>query len=126
VIDLGPFKETIDEALPLRKSAFSIFSSCLDKSPGSINITQFMPVLASALDDVEDVQLQAHQILISLCPQYPEEIVIAIETLIEPLRKTISKKAGKSTGTELERKMEWIKSAVRVVLVLDRDTDATK
>lgn len=85
-----------------------------------------MPVLASALDDVEDVQLQAHQILISLCPQYPEEIVIAIETLIEPLRKTISKKAGKSTGTELERKMEWIKSAVRVVLVLDRDTDATK
>lgn len=127
VIDLGPFKEKIDDALSLRKTAISIFSSCLEKCPSSINIGHFMPVLAAALGDVEDVQLQAHQILISLCPQYPQEIFAAVETFVDPLAKTIQTKLGtKKTGTEKERILEWGKSAVRVVYVLSRDTEATK
>ena len=126
VIDLGPFKEKIDDALPLRKTALSIFSLCLEKCPSSINIGQFMPVLAAALGDVEDVQLQAHQILISLCPQYPQEIFAAVETFVDPLAKTIQKLSTKKTGTEKERILEWGKSAVRVVYILSRDTDATK
>ena len=126
VIDLGPFKETIDDALPLRKVAISIFSSCLEKCPTNIEVAQFMPVIAAALGDVEDVQLQAHQILISLCSQYSQEVSAAVDTFVEPLAKTINKKFGKKTGTELERAQEWVKSAVRVAFVLARDTDAPK
>lgn len=124
-IDLGPFKEKIDDALSLRKAAISIFSACLEKCPSSIDVVKFMPVLAAALGDVEDVQLQAHQIVISLCSQYPQEIFAAVDTFVQPLSKTIRKKFGKKTGTELERLKEWIKSAVRVALVLSRDVGAT-
>ncbi len=104
----------------------SIFASCLEKCPDSINITLFMPVLAAALGDVEDIQLQAHQILISLCPKYPKEVFSSVEAFIEPLNKTITKKYGSKTGAELERAKEWVKSAVRVVLTLSRDIDAIK
>jgi cullin-associated NEDD8-dissociated protein 1 len=123
---LGPFKEKIDDALSLRKAAISIFSACLEKCPSSIDVVKFMPVLAAALGDVEDVQLQAHQIVISLCSQYPQEIFAAVDTFVQPLSKTIRKKFGNKTGTELERLKEWIKSAVRVALVLSRDVGATK
>ncbi len=125
-IDLGPFKEKVDDALSLRKVALSIFSSCLEKCPSNIEITKFMPVLAAALGDVEDVQLQAHQIVISLCSQYPQDVFAAVETFVQPLEKTTKKKFSKKTGTELERANEWVKSAVRVAFVLSRDTDALK
>merc|ERR1712083_580281 len=58
-VDLGPFTHKVDDALPLRKASLSIFATCLEKLPASLDITAFMPVLAKALADVEDVQLQA-------------------------------------------------------------------
>ena len=60
-VDLGPFKHTVDDALPLRKAALSIVATCLEKCPTCLDIPAFMPVLAKALADVEDIQLQAHQ-----------------------------------------------------------------
>jgi len=85
-----------------------------------------MPILAKALEDVEDVQLQAHQILISTCSRYPDETVAVVETFVAPLEKTMNKKTGNKKGAELERATEWVKSAVRVMIVLSRVTDAMK
>jgi cullin-associated NEDD8-dissociated protein 1 len=119
-VDLGPFKHTVDDALPLRKAALSIFATCLENLPASLDIAAFIPVLAKALGDVEDVQLQAHQILISMCTRQPTYLVAAIETLVDPLEKTIHKKQGQKTGTELERLNDWIKSALRAILALSK------
>jgi len=119
-VDLGPFKHKVDVALPLRKTALSMFSSCLEHLPGSLDIGSFMPVLALALNDVEDIQLQAHQIVMSMCVRHPTYIVAAIESLVDPLETTMRKKAGPKTGTELERFNEWIKSAVRTMVVLSK------
>jgi cullin-associated NEDD8-dissociated protein 1 len=119
-VDLGPFTHTVDDALPLRKTALSMFSSCLEHLPGSLDIGSFMPVLAKALGDVEDVQLQAHQIVMSMCVRQPAYIAAAVETLVEPLEKTMHKKAGQKTGTELERLNEWIKSALRTMIALSK------
>ena len=125
-IDMGPFKQTIDDALSVRKAAFNIFTTCLERYPDSINIAQFMPVLSSALGDVEDIQLQAHQVLVSLCQKYPKETFAAVEMFVDPLTKTIGKKYGSKSGTELERVKEWIKSAVKAAFALARYTDANK
>jgi hypothetical protein len=38
----------------------------------------------------------------------------------------MNKKMGNKKGAELERATEWIKSAVRVMIVLSRVTDAMK
>ncbi|CAB9496167.1 Cullin-associated NEDD8-dissociated protein [Seminavis robusta] len=120
IVDLGPFKHTVDDALPLRKAALSIFATCLEKLPASMDIAAFMPVLAKSLGDVEDIQLHAHHILISMCLRQPTYLVAAIETFVEPLEKTIHKKAGQKTGTELERLNDWIKSSLRAMLALSR------
>jgi len=120
VVDLGPFKHTVDDALPLRKASLSIFATSLENCPSSLDIPLILPILAKALDDVEDVQLQAHHIVISMCSRHPEEIFTGVESFVEPLEKTINKKKGNKTGTELERVNEWIKSGLRVMIALSQ------
>lgn len=117
-VDLGPFTHRVDDALPLRKAALSIFATCLDQMPASLDIDAFMPVLAKALGDAEDIQLHAHQVVISMCARHPARIVSSVDMFVEPLDKTIGKSPGQRTGTELERWNDWIKSALRVVLAL--------
>ncbi|KAG7369602.1 TATA binding TBP-interacting protein [Nitzschia inconspicua] len=119
-VDLGPFTHKVDDALPLRKASLSIFATCLENLPSSLDIAAFMPVLAKALADHEDIQLQAHQIIISMCMRQPTYFVAAVETFVEPLEKTIHKKAGQKQGTELERLQEWIKSALRTMVALSK------
>lgn len=119
-VDLGPFTHTVDDALPLRKAALSIFATCLEKLPASLDIAAFMPVLAKALGDKEDIQLQAHQIVISMCSRQPTYVAAAVESFVDPLEKTILKKTGQKQGTELERANEWIKSGLRAMVALSR------
>jgi len=119
-IDLGPFSHVVDDALPLRKAALSIFATCIENMPGYLDITEFMPVLAKALGDAEDIQLHAHSIVISMCARQPTYVVNAAETFVEPLEKTTNKKPGQKTGTELERLNEWIKSALRVMMTMSK------
>lgn len=101
-VDLGPFKHTVDDALPLRKAALSIVATCLEKCPSCIDIPAFMPVLAKAMADVEDIQLQAHQIVISMCSRQPIPLVAAADSFVEPLEKTVNKKKGNKTGVSVE------------------------
>ena len=117
-VDLGPFKHTVDDALPLRKSALSIFSTVVDSLPGSLDMAFFMPVLAAALGDSEDIQLQAHQLVLTMCPKYQSFLVASIDSFVEPLEKTLKKKEGQKNATEIERLNDWIKSGVRVLLAL--------
>jgi cullin-associated NEDD8-dissociated protein 1 len=119
-VDLGPFTHTVDDALPLRKASLSIFATCLENLPASLDIAAFMPVLAKALGDVEDVQLQTYQIVISMCLRQPTYLVAAVESFVEPLEKTCHKKQGQKTGTELERLHEWIKSALRTMAAVSK------
>ena len=119
-IDLGPFKHTVDHALPLRKAALSVFATCLEKCPASLDIAAFMPVIAKALDDVEDIQLQTHQIVLTMCTRYPIFLVAAADSFVAPLEKTVNKKKGQKTGTELERVYEWIKSGLRVMIAISK------
>lgn len=119
-IDLGPFKHTVDDALPLRKAALSVFATCLDKCPSSLDIPALMPVVAKALADVEDVQLQMHSIVISMCSRHPIPLVAAADSFVAALEKTVNKKKGQKTGTELDRVYEWIKSGLRVMIAISK------
>ena len=117
-VDLGPFTHKVDDALPLRKATLSIFATCLENLPQSMDVSSFLPILVKALADAEDIQLHAHQIVISMISHHPTYIAASIDTLVEPLEKTVNKKPGQKTGTELERLNDWIKSALRVMVAL--------
>ena len=119
-VDLGPFTHTVDDALPLRKAALSIFSTCMDNVPGTVDASEFIVVLVKALGDVEDMQLHAHQILIAMCSRQSSYIVTALDSFVEPLEKTMNKKPGDKTGTELDRLNDWIKSALRVMVAMSK------
>jgi len=58
--------------------------------------------------------------VISMCSRQPTYLVNSIDSFVEPLEKTLNKKPGQKTGTELERLNEWIKSALRVMLALSK------
>ena len=45
-------------------------------------------------------------------------MIAAADSFVEPLDKTVHKKKGQKTGTELERVYEWIKSGLRVMLAM--------
>jgi cullin-associated NEDD8-dissociated protein 1 len=119
-VDLGPFTHTVDDALPLRKTALSIFATCLESVPGSVDVAEFILVLTKSFGDAEDIQLHAHQILISMCSRQPSCVMTSLEAFVDPLEKTINKKPGEKTGTELERLNDWIKSALRVMMTLGK------
>jgi cullin-associated NEDD8-dissociated protein 1 len=57
-----------------------------------------MSVLAKSMGDVEDVQLQTHQIVLSMCSRHPIPLVAAADSFVEPLEKTVNKKKGSKTG----------------------------
>ena len=119
-VNLGPFKEIVDDALLTRRAALSVFTTSLKNCPQVLDIPAFMPILAASLGDVQDAQLQAHQIVISVSTQHPQVLLDAVDTFVEPLEKTCRKKKGNKAGAELESLLEWIKSALRTMLVLSR------
>jgi hypothetical protein len=55
-----------------------------------------------------------------MCQHHPEYLVMAADSFVEPLEKTINKKVGSKTGTELERANEWIKSGLRTTVALSK------
>jgi len=118
-VDLGPFKHKIDDGLPLRKTSLSIFATALDNCPSSLVIPEFMSKLAFSLGDVEDIQLQAHQIVCSVCSQHPTAIVPAVASFVAPLKKTVEKQV-KDNAADGDRTKEWVKSGLRAILALSR------
>jgi cullin-associated NEDD8-dissociated protein 1 len=116
----------VDDAIPLRKAALSIFSTSLESCPEMIDISAFLPILVRACDDVEDIQLQAHHIVLCMCMRHPQFLVTNVEPFINPLENAINKKKGSKAGTELERVNELIKSALRVMLALSRLEGASR
>lgn len=123
-VDLGPFKHKLDDALPLRKTALSIFATCIEKCPGEIDASSLIPVLIKALADVEDIQLQAHQMVIAMSTVYVEEVSLNIDKFVAPLEKTAKKNFKSKKGAELERANEWVKSALRAMQALSRVSGA--
>lgn len=124
---MGCFKHKVDIALPSRKTSLDIFATALEKCPSCLDIPTFMPILTKALSDVEDVQLQAHQIIISMCVHHPSETAAAVDSFVDPLQKSINKNPkGKKTGIELERANEFKKSGLRTVRAMKNVQEAAR
>jgi len=127
VVDLGPFKHKVDDGLPLRKAALSCVDTVLDTLPERLDVVGFMPFLATGLGDSQgDVQQLCHQILIKICSYQPGAVLGSLESLVEPLEKTVNKRVKDSqVGTEVERANDLIRSALRAVVAISMIEDAS-
>jgi hypothetical protein len=118
MVDLGPFKQKVDDGLPLRKAALAALSTILDAAPEHLDMAALAPPLAAALDDVPDVQQLCHQIVakVAASPLHQSGVRASLDALAEPLRnvvdktlKSIAKKLKEGTGgPELERQNDLV------------------
>lgn len=50
-VDLGPFKHKVDEGIPIRKAAFALLDSIIEKLPERAEINQIVDVVVKGIDD---------------------------------------------------------------------------
>ena len=118
VVDLGPFKHTVDDGLPLRKAALTVVGTLVDTKHADAKA--FVPVVAAALGDKsEDVAMMAHMLLAKLCAAEPAECDAHADAILEPLEKTVHKKIkeGKA-ATEQDRAYDLVRSGLKAALAM--------
>ncbi|KAL2939472.1 Cullin-associated NEDD8-dissociated protein 1 [Bienertia sinuspersici] len=121
-VDLGPFKHVVDDGLELRKAAFECVDTLLDHCLDQVNPSSFIiPYLQSGLDDHYDVKMPCHLILAKLADKCPSAVLAVLESLMDPLKKTINFKPKQdAVKQEVDRNEDMIRSALRAVASLNR------
>ncbi|GAU44670.1 hypothetical protein TSUD_204500 [Trifolium subterraneum] len=121
-VDLGPFKHTVDDGLELRKAAFECVDTLLDSCLDQLNPSSFIvPYLKSGLDDHYDVKMPCHLILSKLADKCPSAVLAVLDSLVDPLQKTINFKPKQdAVKQEVDRNEDMIRSALRAIASLNR------
>lgn len=121
-VDLGPFKHVVDDGLELRKAAFECVDTLLESCLDQVNPSSFIvPYLKSGLDDHYDVKMPCHLILSKLADKCPSAVLAVLDSLVEPLQKTIHFKPKKdAVKQEVDRNEDMIRSALRAIAAFNR------
>ncbi|KAL6629111.1 hypothetical protein ACP70R_028876 [Stipagrostis hirtigluma subsp. patula] len=121
-VDLGPFKHVVDDGLELRKAAFECVDTLLDSCLDQVNPSSFIvPFLLSGLGDHYDVKMPCHLILSKLADKCPSAVLAVLDSLVEPIEKTINHKPkGDAVKQEVDRNEDMIRSALRAIASLSR------
>ena len=121
-VDLGPFKHTVDDGLELRKATFECVDTLLDSCLDQVNPSSFIiPYLKSGLEDHYDVKMPCPLILSKLAEKCPSAVLAVLDSLVDPLRKTINFKPKQdAVKQEVDRNEDMIRSALRAIASLNR------
>ncbi|KAJ7967930.1 cullin-associated NEDD8-dissociated protein 1 [Quillaja saponaria] len=121
-VDLGPFKHIVDDGLELRKAAFECVDTLLDSCLDQVHPSSFIvPYLKSGLDDHYDVKMPCHLILSKLADKCPSAVLAVLDSLVDPLQKTINFKPKQdAVKQEVDRNEDMIRSALRAIASLNR------
>ncbi|PIN20655.1 TATA-binding protein-interacting protein [Handroanthus impetiginosus] len=121
-VDLGPFKHTVDDGLELRKAAFECVDTLLDSCLDQVHPSSFIvPYLLSGLDDHYDVKMPCHLILSKLADKCPSAVLAVLDSLMDPLQKTINFRPKQdAVKQEVDRNEDMIRSALRAIASLNR------
>jgi len=124
-INLGPFKEKIDDGLPLRKAAYACVDTMLKKMPSFIDVKKVTPALKNGLSERDpDVKMLCYSIVQKLCARddFYDAVLPNLGSLLGPLDRTIKKRASKKAShvSKDQRARQLLFAAVRVVEALGR------
>ncbi|XP_052204710.1 cullin-associated NEDD8-dissociated protein 1 [Diospyros lotus] len=121
-VDLGPFKHVVDDGLELRKAAFECVDTLLDSCLDQVNPSSFIvPYLKSGLEDHYDVKMPCHLILSKLADKCPSAVLAVLDSLVDPLLKTISfRPKQNAVKQEVDRNEDMVRSAFRAIASLNR------
>jgi len=124
IVNLGPFKHKVDEGLENRKVAFECMYTLLDTCIDKIDITTFTKHLVAGLDDVYDIKLLCFLMLSRLAQHAGPALVTALDSLVEPLKKTLTTKVrDTAVKQQVDRNDELIRSALVAIAAISRIED---
>lgn len=87
-VDLGPFKHKIDEGIPIRKAAYALIDSLIEKLPERVEINQVIDIVNKGLDDAaEECMILCLHILGRLINWAPTIVISNLDPLIESFEK---------------------------------------
>ena len=112
----------MDDRLELRKVVFECVDTLLDSCLDQVNPSSFIiPYLKFGLEDHYDVKMPCHLILSKLAEKCPSAVLAVLDSLVDPLRKTINFKPKQDTiKQEVDRNEDMIRSALRAIASLNR------
>ncbi|KAK2079471.1 hypothetical protein QBZ16_003163 [Prototheca wickerhamii] len=125
IVNLGPFKHTVDEALGLRKAAFEALVTLLEGLAASIEAQAVVDAVLLGLkarraDDHYDIKVTCHTLLIRLASLEPDLMTAHLESIVEPLKAILTTKTkSDAVKQEIDRNEDLIRSCLRAVAALD-------
>jgi len=120
-VEMGPFKHKVDDGLDLRKAAFECMYTLLDSCFDKLDIPRFLLHLSDGLRDVYDIKMLSHLMLAKLAHLAPAAIIESLDTLIDPLKVTITTKPKENAvKQELDSNEELVRSGMRAVLAISK------
>ena len=129
VVDLGPFKHTVDDGLELRKAAFECCDTLLDACLPADSLANggesvsgcasgYVAALVTGLGDHYDVKMVSHALLAKLATRPGASAVLLqrLKELVEPMGKTLTAKLkGDAVKQEIDRNEDLVRSCLRAV-----------
>lgn len=121
-VDLGPFKHKVDEGIPLRKAAFALLDTMVEKMPERSDLNLITEVAIKGLDDsAEECMILCLHLIGRLIQCSPTIVVSNMDHLVDSFDKQFQKNLkliGNAQSTEKAQNI--MRAVLRVVEQLQR------
>jgi cullin-associated NEDD8-dissociated protein 1 len=121
-VDLGPFKHKVDEGIPIRKAAYSLFDTMVEKIPDRSDCNHITEIAIKGLDDpAEECMIICLHLLGRLINWAPAIVASNMDLLVESFEKQFQKNAklsGQAQGSDKAQNI--MRALLRVVEQLQR------
>ncbi|TIB98661.1 TIP120-domain-containing protein [Wallemia mellicola] len=119
-ITLGPFKEKIDDGLPIRKTAYECLYTISNHCVSLISKDDLIGQVLKGLNDVDEIKILTYLILNRLVMIDRDVVMNSIEEIIQKLEKVLLfKPKDSATKMEHERNSELQTSVLRTLATLN-------
>ncbi|TIA85191.1 hypothetical protein E3P99_04057 [Wallemia hederae] len=118
-ITLGPFKETIDDGLAIRKTAYECLYTISNHCCELVSAADLLEQVKKGLADVDEIKILSYLILNRMVVVNEELVYESLDDILPYLQKTLQHKPkDNATKMEHERNTELQSSACRTLATL--------
>lgn len=88
-VDLGPFKHKVDEGIPIRKAAYALIDTLIEKLPERVDCSHIAEVVIRGMDDsaAEECTILCLHVIGRLVSWAPAIVVANMDALVESFEK---------------------------------------
>lgn len=115
IVDLGPFKQKVDDGLPLRKLAFQALDTLLQSSPHLFDVGAFINHIKAGLADHDDVQILTYGIFANLAEHHGNALLAVLDELPDLVFTGVRVKLKEAKKAEPERALDVLRATVRAL-----------